>query len=378
MGILDILSSAPTKNPYAGMLSDEAWQYYQQMQGRQRTGRMLRNLGNNLSRAASGLPPTGGGGGRGGGGQNDLMQMMKMNQMREGQQDRDAARQDKAAERQRAKRVSELLGANTQGPTRAPGGYGVGPVTQQSLMPQDQANRARLLAQLALGDPNAAITAALKRQKLPQYYKPQVVREGDKDVMKRYSKSGRFPPLDVKAGPAQRRDKDTRTAYQKNIPYLAKVMNISEKDAAELVTQSRSMLPEQFRQRVYLKALAGGYNTPEEAAAQTEAAMQMFYPQKYPAPEAPTPPPPSPGIAEQVMGFFKPSASATAPSGAGAGPVPRYPGMPRQTAGETPFMQGQTVPIGGKPHEIVEVNPDGTYIVMDLSTGETSPARIKR
>ena len=97
MGIFDVLSSAPKKNPYAGMLSDEAWQYYQQMQRRKQIGSALRGVGDYLNRGAVGdyrVRPA-----SGGGGQNDLMQMMKMHQLMEASQDRSAKRQREETQR---------------------------------------------------------------------------------------------------------------------------------------------------------------------------------------------------------------------------------------------------------------------------------------
>ena len=377
MGILDILSPGQAKNPYAGMLSDEAWAYYQQMQRRKQVGSALRGGGDYLSRGAVGdyrVRPA-----SGGGGQNDLMQMMKMQALLERRQDRDAKRQrQKTTDEAQAAVIAKIRGqGGPVGPETPVRGYpGAAPVTARALPPKRPVSGLRndpeFLANLMATNPKAATALMFPKTKAPQYYKPQVVREGDEDVMKRYSKSGLHPPLDVKARPAKRRDKDTRTAEQKNVPFFAKILGISDKEALNLALSRRQMSPEQFRQKVYLKALAGGFNTPEEAAASTEAAMQMFYPQKYPAPTAPTPAPSSPGVLSQAYDYFKRAAKA-APSG--AEPAPRYPGMPRSEPAQQPAKVGETVTIEGKAYEVVEQNPDGTVTIMDLATGERHIAR---
>lgn len=380
MGILDILSPGSAKNPYAGMLSDEAWAYYQQMQRRQRVGGVLRGVGDYLSRGAVGdyrVRPT-----SGGGGQNDLMQMMQMQALLEKRQDRDAKRQrQKTKDEASAAVMSRIRGqGGPVGPETPVRGYpGAAPVSAQALPPKQPLSGLRsdpeFIANLMATSPKLATGLMFPKTKTPQYYKPQVVREGDKDVMKRYSKSGRYPPLDVKARPAARRDKDTRTAEQKNVPFFAEILGVSEKEALNIALERRKMSPDQFRQKVYLKALGGGMNTAEEARQITDQAMQMFYPQKYPAPEAPTPAPSSPGVLSQAYDYFKGAAKAAAPSG--AEPAPRYPGMPRPTAGaaQQSYSAGETVTIGGKPYEVLGSNPDGTVTIMDLATGERHIAR---
>ena len=104
MGILDFapdwLKPGPAKNPYAGQLSDSAWEYYR----RNQLGRNLSRAGDFLTRAAYGDYT---GGQRTGGGQNDLVKLMKTEQMLRDYQYKTAKRQ---RERQRGSEYSKIVG----------------------------------------------------------------------------------------------------------------------------------------------------------------------------------------------------------------------------------------------------------------------------
>jgi len=358
MGAFDWLSP---QNPHAGQLSDEAWQYYR----RQQMGQTLRTLGAGLSTISRGGVPTApaGRGGAGGGG-GAMSRAMKMDRAIEARQDRDAARDEKKRAREHAIRVSEALSANTQGATTnrpgTPGIYGKASVNQQNLMPQAQANRARLLGLLARGDPKAALTEALKRPKGPQYGKPTRVNKAGKDLLVRFSKSGQHPPREVAGyGPSTKPDRPT--ALQTNVADTMRVFNMSEKDARQMHMWSKQKSPAAFHRQIFSKAVGRYSGDEEEAKEIADAALKMFYPDSPEAQAIPLPAPPPPpkrGMVSQgikdVTDYFTGTATA-APGG--------------------DYSEGQTVQIGGKSYEVQGRNPDGTWSLMDLETGELRKAR---
>lgn len=394
MGILDILSSAPTKNPYAGTLSDEAWSYYEKMQSRQRVGQVMRTLGNTLSNAAWGRPPTGGGGGGGGGSQDALMQMMQMQALLEKRQDRDAKRQrQQTKDDANAAILAKIRGlSGPVGPEmRVPGPAGAAPVTAQALPPRQPMSGLRsdpeFIASLMAANPKIATSLMFPKTKerrivkgrddfsyyadtgervLPGVKKKSLVPFSALGKLASDVKAGFVSPEDAKA----RRQKlayasDRRTTLQKDVPYLAKLLGISEKEAARLKTQSRRMSPEQFRQSVAIRHMSGGMNSAAEAIEEADKLMKVFYPETAGAA------PPAPRSSAEVSGG-PPFAMAVAK---GSAAVPRYPGMPRPSAAQAAALVGQTVTIGGKPYEVVKENPDGTVTIMDLATGENFIAR---
>ena len=162
MGIRDLapdwLVPGPSKNPYAGMLSDEAWNYYR----RNQLGRNIGRAGDFLTRAAYGDYT---GGQRTGGGQNDLMQLMKMHQMLEARQDKDAKRR-----RERAQDASReaLTAGDRYSPTS-------GVLWNQPPGPGREPEKAPTTAQrmelLSRAYPAAVGTAMVKRD-LPEPAKP--------------------------------------------------------------------------------------------------------------------------------------------------------------------------------------------------------------
>ena len=162
MGILDIapdwLVPGPSKNPYAGMLSDEAWSYYR----RNQLGRNLGRAGDFLTRAAYGDYT---GGQRGGGGQNELMQLMKMQGMLEARQDKDAK-----FRRERAQDTSRE--ALTAGDRYSPASgvlwnQAPGPIRE----PEKAPTTAQRMELLSRAYPKAYGTAMVKRE-IPEPAKP--------------------------------------------------------------------------------------------------------------------------------------------------------------------------------------------------------------
>jgi hypothetical protein len=72
------------------------------------------------------------------------------------------------------------------------------------------------------------------------------------------------------------------TALQKNVPFLAKLMGISRKEAAQILTTSREKGPEGFRQQVYLRALSQTFGDDEEAGEIANQAVKRFFPDYEP------------------------------------------------------------------------------------------------
>jgi len=76
----------------------------------------------------------------------------------------------------------------------------------------------------------------------------------------------------------------TGTALQKNVPFLAKLMGIDRKEAAQILTTSKEKGPEGFRQQVYLRSLSQTFGDDEESGEIADKAVKRFFPD-YEAPE---------------------------------------------------------------------------------------------
>ena len=72
------------------------------------------------------------------------------------------------------------------------------------------------------------------------------------------------------------------TALQKNVPYLANLMGIDRKEAAQILTTSKEKGPEGFRQQVYLRSLSQTFGDDEEAGEIADKAVKRFFPDYEP------------------------------------------------------------------------------------------------
>lgn len=157
-GIPDWLLPGPSKNPYAGRLSDEAWGYYR----RHQLGQRLSSAGDFLTRAASGDYT--GGRRTGGGSQDALLRAMQMDRLLEASQDRSAKRRrQRTKDQANAAILAKIRGlSGPVGPEMRVRGYpGAAPVTARALPPQQPMSGLRddpdFIASLMAANPKSAI-----------------------------------------------------------------------------------------------------------------------------------------------------------------------------------------------------------------------------
>jgi len=82
---------------------------------------------------------------------------------------------------------------------------------------------------------------------------------------------GITPPADKMGG------KDSRTALQKNVPFVSKKMKISEEDATKLLTASKAKSPQQVYTDMYGRALSATFGDKEEANTIAGEVMALLY-----------------------------------------------------------------------------------------------------
>lgn len=71
--------------------------------------------------------------------------------------------------------------------------------------------------------------------------------------------------------------KDSRTALEKNVPFLVKTMKISEKEAAKLLTASKDKSPQGVYTEIYSRALTSTYGDDQEAERIAGTVMRKLY-----------------------------------------------------------------------------------------------------
>lgn len=71
--------------------------------------------------------------------------------------------------------------------------------------------------------------------------------------------------------------RDSRTALQKNVPFLAKAMGIDEKSAAEMLTQSKDKSPKRFWGDAYGRALSANFGDTKAATEAANMATEFLY-----------------------------------------------------------------------------------------------------
>ena len=143
-------------------------------------------------------------------------------------------------------------------------------------------------------------------------------------------KEGQVVPLAPKTYKA-----DPGTALQRNVPFIAKTLNISSEKAMTMALQSRAMGPEATKRALYVAALR---NLADPGMAQEAAEAGMLY--LFPDPNAPATKPkeePEPGFLDkafQGMVDFVTGLGSAAPTAAAPGPELSAPGA--VTPGQPP------------------------------------------
>lgn len=191
-------------------------------------------------------------------------------------------------------------------------------------------------------------------------------------------------PADPKVIAANKQYKTKRTALQLNVPALAKWMKISEKEAAEILTQSKGKTPQQQAAILYGKALAATMGDPEEARKLTEQGMKFL--EQYAQGGTPPAAPPteaaesaSSGVWDlpgQAFDFLKGAVSPRASTVEAQTTVPIPPeqgAAPEGSASAGPI--GQKFTIEGREVEVMGVETDGSLKVRDTATGRTGTVR---
>jgi hypothetical protein len=126
-----------------------------------------------------------------------------------------------------------------------------------------------------------------------------VIGPDGKPTLVRFPKTG-GPPQPVEGyKPYEKPGSSDTTALMKDVPYIARVLGISEKEAMQWKRQSASMSRDDFRRDVALRFASQGYPA-EEAQETADEYAKIFYDgQAKPRAEAP-----SPGILDRIAGFF--------------------------------------------------------------------------
>ncbi len=70
------------------------------------------------------------------------------------------------------------------------------------------------------------------------------------------------------------------TALQKNIPTLVRALNITEAEAAEILTQTKDKSPERWRADLVARLAGSGFVDPDDAFKQADKLMRKVFPKK--------------------------------------------------------------------------------------------------
>lgn len=370
MGILDILSSAPKKNPYAGMLSDEAWAYYQQMQRRKQIGGALRGVGDYLNRAAVGdyrARPTGGGGR--GGSQDELMRMMKMHQMMEASQDRSAKRQrQQTKDTANAAVIAKIRGlSGPVGPEMRVRGYpGAAPVTVRALPPRQPMSGLRndpeFIESLMAANPKSAIGLMFPGPRKAPKTRRRI--KGSTTVQEQWDpKTGEF--TEIGRGPRFKSGGGITPAQQANnaeIGAARRELAASGMTRKEILSRAQKATETGFENSDYDPFIGRLVRAATQRKVGDDPEFEQFHRRIF-GTAAPTTPPPaatSPASLPGVAGTVSAPPRRTPP------PTERE--LRRRSAAKPDI--GEQVVIQGRPYEILDRSPDGRLMVMDLGTGQ--------
>lgn len=157
-----------------------------------------------------------------------------------------------------------------------------------------------------------------------------------------------------KAGAAR----DETTALMKNVPFLSRVMGVSPREAATILTQTKDRSPRSFYQQAYLAALRTSFGDANEAKKVADAAAHAVFPQDFPAPADAKKAPPDTGVwakAKEVLsGIFRMSPETAQPAPAAEAPPA---GTPAPEASVAQEPAGAVVPPDDEP----DAMPTGEY-----------------
>lgn len=177
--------------------------------------------------------------------------------------------------------------------------------------------------------------------------------------------AGRINQADFDAAMAQnapRGPAEQTTALMRNARYLARVRNIPEAEALQIVMQSANARadPEEIRQRLFEKAFEQNPSDPEGAATAANKAFELL--QRGPGAMAAPAPAEDPGVMAKLWNLIRQSAT-------GSGPPP-VAAAPEQAPAE-PELSGPPSELSGPPAS----SPSSSPVPPSAApTGEISPS----